>query len=365
MLKQSSNGYQPGGTVQFRIPGAVKPYSGWFVTPGEAFDYTGITAQSLRGMDGILDDLTEIGKILFDKPDSWYVNLNRLQNDYSIMNAELNGIGKGPWDSVVGKVAVAPFDSVQKLIKTNLASIVVTGQYVPHENTIARAQNEAVGIRAMLDVAKAAVPAEIAMRSNQWATEMAIKVANIKLKSPGEAGKKEFIKELDKRASALGGTLFDWTKYAAIGAVAVGGIILLSRFGGPRRNPRSYSDNLFPFIMAGGAAGLFYILTKEKKPGVASGAGAAAGKLPGAPSPTTVKDILANEEKVSIGKTWSGVAFTKMTQELVKLGVPFAGGSSIAYAGPVPMPQWELFVPASLAGSIRPRWEELTRIYSV
>jgi hypothetical protein len=332
----------PGEVPYFR-PTVTDPTFAWGWMPGPPPP----KRDGMKGM-GLLPNPAKIAQeAIFGKSQSWYDNVNRLQNDYSIMNAELNAIGATIWDALVPRAAAAgvwllKFSELQTLLNRNLNSILISESYAPSDATIQSVQVDAVSIRRMLDWATANAPGEIQARVAEWAFSMRSNLARITLKSPSAVGWETFWKTLKERAEALARDPFspfkDILPWLIGGAAAV---VLLPRL--VKSNPLDVGK-LAPLAIG---AGLLFLLTgkkTEKKAGVA---------------PAEARAVLTKEPMVEIEPVLSPEVIRRMREALAGAGIPFYLRPLTEF-GLSPL-YYRFGVPQSLAAEISTAQESLKK----
>lgn len=176
--------------------------------------------------------------LLTGKPQSWYTNVSNIQKQLGVVLAGVTAAGKDLWNTV-SQASVGPtqdgspasgvddYDQVLGDIDAKLKSIIVTRSQVPDDATIGAAQATAAKYQRELDFVTAMAPemsAQIAADQRQLAAMLPGTMT-----SPSGAGKEEFFKALDERASALGEGVSDILKYAAMGLGALALIYALGK----------------------------------------------------------------------------------------------------------------------------------------
>lgn len=202
---------------------------------GPAGDWYG----SMFGLNG-LGAWEWVTKLLGGKPQSWFDDVNAIQNALSVANAQLNAIGKKNWETIASQVqpilkareanpqipnpfpfAYFPgFDWMQGEIDNQLRAMMVTDSHVPEDNVIAFAKVRIADFAPMFAYAKGLVPA-LKAAADAAAADMTAKLSKTGIKSPTAVGVDTFVEEVKNRSSALIGEGLSLTKLAIAGVVAV------------------------------------------------------------------------------------------------------------------------------------------------
>ena len=189
-------------------------------------------------MGSILDSL-------FGKPQSWYNNVNNIQNQLAILQAGISAIGQDIWDQIYNTLqqsgATTPafdtYTSVMTTLGLDSEMMLVTKTQMPSDGQIATAQQDLQTYQPMLTYATQMAPELAAQVQTDQAQSQAMVTAS-SLKSPADVGVDTFETEVQNRAAALGQGLIDWTKYLAWGLGAVAVIVAANKLnmsGGGRR----------------------------------------------------------------------------------------------------------------------------------
>ena len=162
---------------------------------------------------------------------SWYSNLNRVQNDLVVVGAEIATIGAEIWDRAAaaaasqGKVRPWPWDLASRTATGRMTQILVTESHIPSDAAILQADNDVRVLRSQSETVKQLAPGIRAEAEAQAAATRA-RVSAISLRSPEEAGFQAFKDSIAERAGALAPELtgfFGLKKYIWYG---VGGMVL-------------------------------------------------------------------------------------------------------------------------------------------
>lgn len=186
----------------------------------------------IRDLAGLGDWFSD----LFGKSQAWYSNVNRIQNQLAVLQAEVNAIGSGIWDTIMGTIAgliakgqasgTPPhfygFDWTVEDISAQAKAILVTKGHTPTDQEIATADSRARMYREMVDYAKRMAP-EVRAQVEADAARVRASVEAAPLRSPAEVGEKVFLETLDERAKAfsLGGLGFGILALVALGLFAL------------------------------------------------------------------------------------------------------------------------------------------------
>lgn len=205
--------------------------SGQARTPEEAVDIALKICcsddQGVAGLDGIFSDAWNA---LTGKPQSWYNNVSRIQNQLSVLLAGVTAVGQDAWNNTTD--GTTDYNQVTSEIQAALTAIIVTTNHVPDDGTIAGAQATANKYQGQLDLVQAATPEVVAqVQADQAQVESMLPSA---MTSPSVVGRAVFEQELADRAAALGQGVSDFVKYLAYAAGAAFGIYALSKMGGAR-----------------------------------------------------------------------------------------------------------------------------------
>jgi len=237
----------------------------------------------MRRMGGLGDWVPQWIQDLMGKSQAWYDNLNRVGNALTVANAGLNSVGKSLWDTVASEIAGSGsmpsglpyfpgFDWMQGEIDKWLRASLVTQSYTPSDSDIATGAQRAREASAMVEYVKTVAP-QIQAQVTRDQLDAQAKVEKITLYSPTKAGVKEFEKQVEDRAKALGLGL-EITTLILIGLGVVAASIILPRvLGGAsstvviRRNPHRRRSGGFELkkilpYAAMGAAGYFLLAPK-------------------------------------------------------------------------------------------------------
>jgi hypothetical protein len=203
-------------------------------------------SRGMRGMGDLIDIALGPWKYVYDKlapkSDAWFANLDRIQKDLTVLNAELNAIGSVLWNmtmeydaSPAGQNRIIEwrpwynfkFDAIQSYLTDRLKKIIVTQDYVPSDFEIDQSRQAFTGVRRLIDLVKTGVPAVGALSTVQAAkADMETRMAGITpLKNPVSAGVKAFVDTLKERAEKLG----QWGLGLGVVAAVVAAIVLASR----------------------------------------------------------------------------------------------------------------------------------------
>jgi hypothetical protein len=180
-----------------------------------------------QGLGGFL---TDAWNALTGKPQSWYTNVSRIQNQLSVLLAGVTAVGQDAWNNTAD--GTTDYNQVTSDIQAALTSIIVTTSHVPDDGTIAAAQATASQYQSQLDLVQAATPEVVAqVQADQAQVQSMLPSA---MTSPSAVGQAVFEQELADRAKALGQGVSDIVKYLAYAAGGILGIYALSKMGGSR-----------------------------------------------------------------------------------------------------------------------------------
>lgn len=182
---------------------------------------------------------TDAWDVLTGKPQSWYTNVSKIQNQLAVVLAGVTGAGSDLWN-LVSQSAEGPsqtatpasgvdaYDSVVADIDKNMSAIIVTKSHVPTDEAISQAQAAANRYQGQLDFVTSVAP-EMAdqIRADQAQVQSMLPSAMV---SPAKVGKEVFLQELDDRAKALGAGTMDLVMYGALGLAAVALLNFLGTF---------------------------------------------------------------------------------------------------------------------------------------
>jgi hypothetical protein len=174
--------------------------------------------------------LTDAWNALTGKPQSWYNNVSRIQNQLSVLLAGVTAVGQDAWNNTTD--GTTDYNQVTSEIQAALTSIIVTSSHVPDDGTIAGAQATANRYQGQLDLVQSATPEVAAqVQADQAQVESMLPGP---MTSPSAVGQATFEQELSDRAAAFGQGVSDIVKYLAYAAGAALGIYALSKMGGSR-----------------------------------------------------------------------------------------------------------------------------------
>ena len=213
--------------------------------------WPGYTVPEFGGpLNGLLDVLTNpAGWVvkLFDKPQSWYSKVERIQNAYVVLSAEVNAFGRGIWDTIQRSIAAEiaegrgaglparfpGFDWLVEDIGNHVKTILITKSHTPTDQEIAVADGRLPIYREAVDYAKYVAP-EVAYQVEADAAKAKDAVSRAPLRSPAEVGVQTFIEDLEKRLKLFG--MFGLGTIAIVAvAAAIGLAIYASMMRGGRR----------------------------------------------------------------------------------------------------------------------------------
>lgn len=185
-------------------------------------------------MNGILDSL-------FGKSQSWYDNVNKIQNQLAILQAGISAIGQDVWDQIYqtlqGSGATTPafsqYSDVMSTLGLDQGMMLVTSSQTPTDGQIGTATSDIATYQPMLDYATQMAP-ELQAQVQSDQSQVQAMVSAAPLQSPAKVGVQVFEQTVADRAAALGQGLMDWTKYLAWGIGGVAVIYALSKMGGRR-----------------------------------------------------------------------------------------------------------------------------------
>lgn len=207
------------------------PHGYTWIAAGHDLTLHRIGGRGLAGLGG-----------LFGRPQWEYDQVNRLQNDLAILNAEVTVIGKEAWDTVAAQVSKTrpigapyfqPYDGVWLRVATFMTetghpSILITSKYFPSASAIQLAEDAVKSIRPMVEYVKKILP-EVRAEADALARKKIAALSLVRIPSPSEAGEAAFKEALAQRAKALGlGLGVGLTTIAVIG---IGAMILMSQLG--------------------------------------------------------------------------------------------------------------------------------------
>jgi hypothetical protein len=205
--------------------------SGQARTPEEAADLAFKIYCSGEQCDpGLGGFLTDAWNALTGKPQSWYTNVSRIQNQLSVLLAGVTAVGQDAWNGTTD--GTTDYNQVTSDIQAALTSIIVTTSHVPDDGTIANAQSIVNTYQGQLNLVQAATPDVTAQVQADQAQVQSMLPAP--MTSPSAVGRAVFEQELSDRAAALGQGVGDIVKYIAWAAGGIFGIYALSKMGGSR-----------------------------------------------------------------------------------------------------------------------------------
>ncbi len=180
---------------------------------------------------------------VFGKSGAWYDRLNSIQNALVVLTSEVSVFGDAVWNAVKKTAAVTagapprfPDHATEiRALESAITSIIVTKTQIPSDAAVDAADVTAKTGRAFVEFAKKVAP-EIASDVAAEGAKMEQAMSKLTLKSPGEVGRAEFLRDLEDRAKNLGLGL-------GIGALAIAGVVIAALvLSGPskpwRNNPR-------------------------------------------------------------------------------------------------------------------------------
>jgi hypothetical protein len=179
---------------------------------------------------------------LFGKPQSWYDNLNSIQNQLAVLISGISSVGQSLWDTINDQVqtsgAPVQFDSYRTTmdrLSSDMTGLMITSSHTPSDQEIQSAQIALQWWNPELAYARSVTP-EIDSSVQADMEQTAQSVSKAPLRSPASVGTQAFEEDVAKRATALGQGILDWTKYVAWAAGAIFGIYALSKFSGGARH---------------------------------------------------------------------------------------------------------------------------------
>jgi hypothetical protein len=141
-----------------------------------------------------------------DKPQSWFDSLAKIQNELTVLSAEVEEVGDSVWNLVSeqasGMSQFQPFQAVKDLLVDTFRSLVVTKTTGPTDEQVNRAAGIANSVRAMVDFAKSVAP-EVAAAVDAKGAAVEAAVSAAPLQSPNDVGWDEFEKQMKDRAKKL------------------------------------------------------------------------------------------------------------------------------------------------------------------
>jgi len=220
--------WSPGGMRNINMETLYRPQVVNFMPNG---DENGVS-----GLGGLLSSM-------FDKPDSWYKNVDRIQKELAYVQAGVSAIGPEVWNAVATRTGkmTSYDDTMGDLLKWTKTMLVTKEEgwlftdikgHIPTEAEIAEADARAKMYRGMLEMAKQVAP-ELKAAAERDEAQARAMIGNTTLSSPGAVGEAEFYRQVEERAKNLGTGL--GLGLGTIAAVGVGLFLLTQRGGGGER----------------------------------------------------------------------------------------------------------------------------------
>lgn len=192
---------------------------------------------SVKDLSGLGQTTNGILTSLFGQPQSWYDNINSLQNQLAVLQAGISAIGQDAWDMVneayqtnggaSSDLGNAPphFDDYQSTMARLLSDsqgLVITTNTMPTQDQINSASYSIAWWNPELTYATAMVP-ELAPQVQADMAQSQAMVSQSSLKSPAAVGAQTFTTEVAARAQALGVGILNVGQYVVwgLGALAL------------------------------------------------------------------------------------------------------------------------------------------------
>jgi len=203
---------------------------------------------SIEQLSGLFDNPIGWVTNLLGKPQSWFTRVERVQNAFVILSAEVNAFGRGIWDTIQRSIATEVaegrgaglpsrfpgFDWTVDDIATHVKTILITKSHTPSDQEIAVAESRLPMYREAVDYAKYVAP-EMSYQVEADAERARDAVSRAPLRSPAEVGVQTFIEDLEKRLKLFG--MFGLGVIAIVAAAAAVGLAIYASMmmGGRRR----------------------------------------------------------------------------------------------------------------------------------
>lgn len=202
---------------------------------------------SVEQLSGLFDSPIDWVTKLFGKPQSWYSKVERIQNAYAVLSAEVNAFGRGIWDTIQRSIATEVsegrgaglparfpgFDWLVEDIGNHVKTILITKSHTPSDQEINVADSRLPVYREAVDYAKYVAP-EVAYQVEADAEKVRDAVSRAPLRSPAEVGVQTFIEDLEKRLKLFG--MYGLGVIAIVAAAAAIGLaVYVSVMSGGRR----------------------------------------------------------------------------------------------------------------------------------
>ena len=232
----------------YTVPEFGGPLNGYETHLTPVVARSGESEFSIEQLSGLFDAPTAWIASLLGKPQSWYTRVEKAQNAFAVISAEVNAFGRGVWDSIQSSIAAEVaagrgaglpvrfpgFDWAVEDISAQVKGILITKSHTPTDQEIATAESRIPMYREAVDYAKYVVP-EAVYQVEQDAAKVLDAVSRAPLRSPAEVGVEEFIKDLERRAKLF--SMFGLAVVAIVAAAAVVGFMIYANLmtGGRRR----------------------------------------------------------------------------------------------------------------------------------
>lgn len=213
--------YGMGGLGCLGCPGQGKSCAGCPTMNGLGATYVTEREMELQPrLDGVTDYIPGYGYVtaaikeaLMGKPQSWFDNVNKLQNAFMVLLAQIKEIGEANWNLVRAEmvkrgIAFPTYESVELQASMFLSAaqpgnLLITNTRLPSDTDIYRAQTKVQQITGSVETAKRMFP-EIRQNIEQARQSMEEKVRHTELRAPGEAGWEAFKKTIEDQAGKMG-----------------------------------------------------------------------------------------------------------------------------------------------------------------
>ncbi len=153
----------------------------------------------------------------------FYSRLGAVQNNITVLMAEVEEVGESVWDLVSDKagssISFTRFQATKDALLEAFQGLIATQSRTPTLSQISSADQLAWGIREMVDFAKRMAP-EIAAKVDARGASVEAAVSASPLQSPSDVGWDEFERQMKDRASKLVPSISTTTLVAAVAAVA-------------------------------------------------------------------------------------------------------------------------------------------------
>jgi hypothetical protein len=197
--------------------------------------YANIFGRRVPQLSGINDWIGTAWDILTGKPQSWYNRIDADQKALAVRAAQINAIGESPWNAVRDAylaqtqgpdIDFLSFSDINAGIDQYLKSLIITKSHAPSDQEIASAESYNDQYGRYVDYVTDMLPELAAQVAADAANAKAV-LGQGKMVSPSDAGKQEFVDELERRAkilgAGLGGAALLYLAIPVLIAVAMGG----------------------------------------------------------------------------------------------------------------------------------------------